>query len=284
MEPWNEHVDLSIEEMIAGRFDLQALDSFGFSLVHQVAGRALLLRRLLQHNIDVNVQMSSGQTALHFTSDANALKVLLEYNANPNLPDCENQLPLDTITKSESIKLYFSHGHRGDVPRERGWTTIHSHAANAHFDTLHLYRDLNCDMNLKTASGWTPFQLIVCAEESIKNPEAIEQIRELRTLEYPPELDCYEPLKELYQTVLFTDNFSACLNMIFNLFKDKNSLSENGVKFLLELILEAVWKMTIDKELDLVGLSGIISSTTTDIRLSYLILYRLSILIGTVFI
>lgn len=287
MSVWYEFAHKSVTEIIALKeIDIKCCNDAGYSLIHQLifaqnTGEISTsqLQLLLDAGVDINLQSSDGHTALHCCTNTESIRLLLERNADPNILDCANQVPLDVIQEAAGVRQFLFHGIRGDILRDRGWTCVHSHASGLRAEILALFQEYGHDLNLKTQSGWTPFQL---ASFSNSNPskESVEAIRVLRTLKYPPELDQFQSLKQLYNLVLSSNELEDCLPSILTLLEEP--LTEQGSKFLLELILEALWKMQISfytKQIreNLHSMIEKLCAKNDDTRLIVLILFQISL-------
>eukprot|EP00118_Oscarella_pearsei_P009948 m.58858 g.58858 ORF g.58858 m.58858 type:complete len:248 (+) comp34838_c0_seq2:111-854(+) len=82
---------------------LQSVDEEGMGLLHWACDRGsnYVVKLLIDHKIDVNIQDSDGQTPLHYACSCDFEKVvrlLLEAKAEVNLRDHDDQLPCDVAT------------------------------------------------------------------------------------------------------------------------------------------------------------------------------------------
>lgn len=66
------------------------------------------IRQLLDHGLDVNEQDAYGMTVLHLAASAGnvaAITFLLSRNADPNLRDDQDLLPLDVANNDEARNI-----------------------------------------------------------------------------------------------------------------------------------------------------------------------------------
>ena len=99
-----------------------------------------------------------------------ALRLLLQYCANPNICDLGQLSPLDHAIMSKepsSMKILLEHGMRS-VPRSSGWTALHA-AVSIHNDLSFIIPLINsgCKTDVQYKSGHTPLSIATSAGNDI---------------------------------------------------------------------------------------------------------------------
>ena len=129
---WKGHQDV-VQCLLEHGADVDLRDQFLNAPLHLAAGfgHPDAVRLLLQHDADVHLQSYKGWTALHWAIFGIEIKgdyppivrLLLEYGANPNTRDTEQQTPLHTYLlrkpeKLDLLRILVEHG--ADVDAENG--------------------------------------------------------------------------------------------------------------------------------------------------------------------
>jgi hypothetical protein len=104
------------------------------------------------------------------------VNILLEFGADPNIPDAKGSSPLLRAVKNNQaamVKLLLEHGANANPPDKDGWSLLHFAVTHNAYDvlvTLLQHRhDKNINIEAKCSSGKTP---LMCAAEAAKKPEA----------------------------------------------------------------------------------------------------------------
>ncbi|CAH3191177.1 unnamed protein product, partial [Porites evermanni] len=90
--------------------DVNIQVTWGYTLLHLCAreGNENLCRLLLEHNADVNIQDTWGYTPLHLCAregNENLCRLLLEHNADVNIQDTWGYTPLHLCTRKANDNL-----------------------------------------------------------------------------------------------------------------------------------------------------------------------------------
>ncbi|XP_050365667.1 potassium channel AKT1-like [Argentina anserina] len=188
-DPIMEGILTEVEHMLArGKTDMPL--TLGFA-----AKRSddLLLHQLLRRGSDPNETDHNGRTAMHIAASIGSkhcVTLLLEYGGDPNIKDCEENVPLweAIIGKHESlIKLLFENGaeisygsvghyacaaveqnnlqllkdivrYGGDVtrPKTDGTTALHTAVSEGNAEIANFLLEQGADADEKDSYGWSP--------------------------------------------------------------------------------------------------------------------------------
>ncbi|KAL6215152.1 hypothetical protein ACLB2K_014583 [Fragaria x ananassa] len=153
----------------------------------------LLLHQLLRRGADPNETDHNGRTAMHIAASIGSkhcVTLLLEYGGDPNIKDCEENVPLweAIIGKHESlIKLLLENGaeisaggvghyactaveqnslellkdivrYGGDVtlPKSDGTAALHTAISNGNADIVNFLVEQGADPDKRDSNGWSP--------------------------------------------------------------------------------------------------------------------------------
>lgn len=148
--------------------DTDAYDNFGNALHYSIrAGRLDMSRRLLKHNIDINLALSNNSPPLLHAIEygtVDMVRLLLEHNADVEKREQplegEGRTPLlraAGIGNKEVVKLLLDHG--ADVnARSDGWTPLYTAAYYGRVEAVRLLLDATEKPDLFAACGdikWT---------------------------------------------------------------------------------------------------------------------------------
>ena len=130
------------KELIDRGAKVNAIDNYGYSMLHHIASRRHLvgedaLKMLIDHGADVHAIDNEGRTALHYAAtgkDSRVLKILAEAGANVNAVD------------------------------NNGWSALHFTTTIIHFDAENVVRiliDLGADVNAIDKQGRSVLHLAI---------------------------------------------------------------------------------------------------------------------------
>jgi ankyrin repeat protein len=261
--------------MLEKGVDMFSHGSFGETILHvAVSNNASLetIKLLLQNQANVNALDHSYQTPIHYANDKIAT-LLLEFNADPYIRNSAGKSALETTSNPAELEAILQCGIKGDHSNLEGWSAIHEHTINRHAcKYLSVFNKYGYNLSSKSLHGWTPFQLACCSSKT----KTANKILELTTLNLPSELETHNTLSHLH--FLLVRNNGEDIpegNLLVEMFQNRKSLSETGVKFLLELCLEWVWKWRLSRDLEILLLNEL-CHTHEDIRLAFLIIKLIS--------
>ncbi len=112
----NGDVDM-LKQALESGFDVNSVDEKKSTALHHAASKGHLeaMRLLIEHGADLNATNDRLSTPLHLTEkNMDAIRILLEAGANPNLQDADYDYPYyfafyGSMTR-ELTKLYIKHG------------------------------------------------------------------------------------------------------------------------------------------------------------------------------
>ncbi|ATX81786.1 serine/threonine-protein phosphatase 6 regulatory ankyrin repeat subunit A [Mariprofundus ferrinatatus] len=107
----------SLQQTLESGFEINSTDQNGNSALHYASQGAHLdvMRFLIEHGADLNLQNSRLSTPLHLTAkNIDAIRILLEAGADPNIQDADWCYPYyfafyGSMTR-ELSELYIKHG------------------------------------------------------------------------------------------------------------------------------------------------------------------------------
>ena len=152
-----------------------------------MGGDKNLIRFLVEHNLDVNVQNKDGYTPLHqlvFKNDENRCRLLLEHKADVkiNVQDNNGYTPLHRAVMNGAVNLIgllLQHKADVNIQHKFGFTPLHLSARFSHkdcnkiIDLLLQYGVQNID--IRDVEGRTPLQMAVrCG-----NAQAVKKLVDL---------------------------------------------------------------------------------------------------------
>jgi ankyrin repeat protein len=121
-----------------------------------------VLRLLLEHGADVNLQSNAGWTPLlraSFNAAPEVVHLLLEHGADINVPNEDGWTPLHWASSNrgqEVVRLLLEHGADINVLNNAGWTPLHRASFNAAPEVVRLLLEHGADINVPDEDGWTP--------------------------------------------------------------------------------------------------------------------------------
>ena len=150
-----------------------------------MGGDENLIRFLVQHNADVNIQNIDGYTLLHllvFKNDENRCRWLLEHNADAYIQDNNGYTPLHRAVMNGAvnlIELLLEHKADVNIQHKYGFTPLHLSARFSHKDCNKVIDLLlQCtvqNIDTRDAEGRTPLEMAVkCA-----NVQAVKKLVDL---------------------------------------------------------------------------------------------------------
>ena len=150
-----------------------------------MGGDENLIRFLVQHNPDVNIQNKDGYTLLHrlvCKNDENLCRLLLEHNADANIQYNNGYTPLHRAVMNGAVNLtglLLQHKADVNIQHKFGFTPLHLSARFSHkdcnkiIDLLLQYGVQNID--IRDVDGRTPRQMAVrCG-----NAQAVKKLVDL---------------------------------------------------------------------------------------------------------
>jgi ankyrin repeat protein len=151
------------KEAIEKQEDLYRVETFGDKAEH-------IVKALLSHGADPNVQDENDNTPLHVVAFANAIdiniaivKLLLDDNADPNSRNENGNTPLHFLADtcypeiSEMAQLLLENGADPNLKNQEGVALLHTAAFRKDFILVNiLLKSEKTDVNLPDEFGWTP--------------------------------------------------------------------------------------------------------------------------------
>lgn len=101
-----KHLFFIISVFLLGSSFVRVYDEVNYHL--SLLGDGKLLRELVLQNLELDHQDSYGNTLLHYVCDTgniDMLKILLESQANPNIPNQDGETPIFQTVRQDSVAL-----------------------------------------------------------------------------------------------------------------------------------------------------------------------------------
>ena len=143
--------------------DTDAVDMFGRTSLHWAIERNDFgaVTKLLEMGADPNVRATySGWTSMHFvararTVDRNLLAALVDYGAQPNALDCNNQTPLSRAIRhndsAAKIRILAEMGANVNLQYdETRWSVSHLAMFLCHHESIRVLLECGADFSLRT--------------------------------------------------------------------------------------------------------------------------------------
>ena len=124
-----------------------------------------VLRLLLEHGADVNLQSNAGWTPLlraSFNAAPEVVRLLLEHGADINVLNNAGWTPLHRASFNaapEVVRLLLEHGADINVPDEDGWTPLHWASSNRGLEIVRVLIEHGADVEAKNKNDETALQV-----------------------------------------------------------------------------------------------------------------------------
>lgn len=137
---------------------MQAVDNKEFNKVRNFL-------RNNHNNIDINHQDVGGSTVLHiaaFNDDPQMVRLLLQYQADPNIVDDQGQGALHASaghSNAAIMQQLFDAGANPDIADNSGYTPLHIAAMYDEIEPVQLLLQQGADRNISTQNGQLPIDI-----------------------------------------------------------------------------------------------------------------------------
>ena len=127
-----------------------------------------VVKLLLEHNADVNIQDNRGYTPLHWCTikgNENLCRLLLEHNADVNIQDNDGYTPLNWCAregKGYLCRLLLEHNADVNIQDNRGYTPLHWCTMKGNENLCRLLLEHNADVNIRCSRGYAPLYENLC--------------------------------------------------------------------------------------------------------------------------
>ncbi len=160
--------------------NVNAVDKEGNTPLHLAiaAHSEELMLLLIEHGADISksaseLTMPLLNCALKKTAGVPAVRILLDYGADPNAVGREEYTPspllwATSIHDVESLKLLLEAGANPDYANEKGTTALHISCMNSREDAIEVLLAAGANPNIKDTAGRTPLHLVATSALNVK--------------------------------------------------------------------------------------------------------------------
>ncbi|KAL9045698.1 MAG: hypothetical protein Q9214_001301 [Letrouitia sp. 1 TL-2023] len=189
---WDHILSGSLSEdtacQVAGIFsNTDFLQSRQFTVLHKIVLKLIpknLKTELEYSTKELDVPDSSGHTCVSWAAkrgDIEALQILLEYGADPSIPDIHGNTPLHHVRNVDCCNILLRYGADASATNRYGHTTLHTICrGDGQFLLLRRLIEAGVDLNIQDHSSETVAMTAVwnkhhdCAQYLIKNGADLE--------------------------------------------------------------------------------------------------------------
>jgi len=136
-----------------------------------------IVKILLERGANVFAKNSTGWTALHYAAiygRIEAMKLLLEFNAEINATDKSKETPLMKVVSVKIVKIFLERGADVNTKDSDGRTVLHFAALNDRIEMIKLLLEFDAEINAIDNSEETPLMTAV----RIKNADTVKLLLE----------------------------------------------------------------------------------------------------------